>query len=160
MGVGSEARRVAKFSLVGGIAFVVDIALFNILRPEAVGIGPIWAKVISVTAATTVSWVGSRYWTFKDGRRGSAGWEAVAFFAVNAVGLLIAVACLWFSNHVLGLTSALADNISGNVVGILLGNIFRYGMYRFVLYRPTSPKRERLSFDDAEADSAERTASS
>lgn len=136
MGLVQELRRVGKFSVVGAIAFVVDIGVFNLLRLDHVGMGPLWAKVVSVAAATTVSWVGSRYWTFSDGKTSAPVREAVAFFAVNAVGLLIALACLWFSHHVLELTSRLADNISGNVVGVLLGNVFRYFMYRHVLYRP------------------------
>lgn len=160
MGALAEVRRLGKFSVVGGIAFVVDIALFNLLRPEAVGIGPLWAKVASVAAATLVAWLGSRYWTFRDGRNRSAGFEAVGFFAVGAAGMLIAVGCLWFSNHVLGLTSALADNVSGNIVGVALGNVFRYGMYRFVLYRPRRegargasrrpPRREVVELDAPE----------
>jgi putative flippase GtrA len=115
--------------------------------------GPLWAKVLSVTAATTVSWIGSRYWTFRDGRSNSPVKEALGFFAVNAVGMLIALLCLWFSHHLLGLTSAFADNVSGNIVGVLLGNVFRYLMYRHVLYRPPrgtprAPRREVVSLDD------------
>lgn len=150
-----EAERVAKFSVVGGIAFIIDFTLFNVLRLEAVGIGPMWAKIISVTVATTVSWLGSRYWTFKDGRNRSAGKEAMWFFLVNAGGLLIAMACLWFSHYVLGLRSALADNISANVIGVGLGNIFRYLMYRSVIYRVTprrpAQRREVLRFEEETA---------
>jgi putative flippase GtrA len=153
MGVAKELRRVGKFSAVGTVAFVVDIGLFNLLRLDPVGMGPLWAKALSVTAATTVSWVGSRYWTFRDGRTNTPVKEAIGFFAVNAAGLLIALLCLWFSHHVLGLTSAFADNVSGNVVGVLLGNVFRYLMYRHVLYRPArgtppTPRRAIVSLDD------------
>jgi putative flippase GtrA len=140
MGVRKEAVRVAKFSVVGTVAFIIDFLLFNLLRLEWVGIGPLWAKVISVTVATTVSWLGSRYWTFRDGRNQSAGKEALWFFLVNAGGLLIAMACLWISHYVLGFRSALADNISANIIGVGLGNIFRYFMYRLVIYRVT-PRR-------------------
>ncbi len=146
-----EAKRVAKFSVVGLIAFGVDFLVFNLLRPESLGLGPIWAKIISVTLATLVAWIGSRYWTFRDGRNRSATREAVWFFVVNAIGLLIAMACLWVSHYVLGFRSALADNISANVVGVGLGNIFRYLMYRLVVYRVTPRRKKRrrqvLSFD-------------
>jgi len=47
------------------------------------------------------------------------------------------------SHYLLGFRSALADNISGNVVGVLLGNVFRYFMYRFFVFKP-APKRQRL----------------
>ena len=153
MGVVKELRRVGKFSAVGTVAFIIDIGVFNLLRLDPVGMGPLWAKVLSVTAATTVSWIGSRYWTFRDGKSNTPVKEAVGFFAVNAVGLLIAVGCLWFSHYVLGLTSTFADNVSGNIVGVLLGNVFRYLMYRHVLYRPPrgtprAPRREVVSLDD------------
>ena len=73
-------------------------------------------------------------------------------FLVNAGGLLIAMACLWFSHYVLGFRSALADNISANVIGVGLGNIFRYLMYRTVIYRVTprrpAQRREVLSFEE------------
>ena len=146
-----EAKRVAKFSVVGLVAFGVDFLIFNLLRPEALGIGPMWAKIISVTLATLVAWLGSRYWTFRDGKNRSATREAVWFFVVNAIGLLIAMACLWVSHYLLGFRSALADNISANVVGVGLGNIFRYLMYRLVVYRVTPRRKKRrrqvLSFD-------------
>ena len=75
------------------------------------------------------------------------------FFVVNAIGLLIAMACLWVSHYLLGFRSALADNISANVVGVGLGNIFRYLMYRLVVYRVTPRRRKRrrevLAFDES-----------
>lgn len=138
-----ESLRLAKFSAVGTVAFIVDFLVFNLLRLEVLHLGPVWAKIISVSLATTVSWLGSRYWTFTDGKNESKTKEIVYFFGVNAAGLLIALACLWVSHYVLNLRSALADNISGNVIGVLLGNIFRYLMYRFFVFKPV-PKRERL----------------
>ena len=142
----SEMRRIAKFSAIGTLAFCVDVVVFNVLRLELVGLGPLWAKLMSVTAATTVSWLGSRYWTFRDGRTHSPLKEVIGFFLVNTGGLLIALACLWISHYLLDLTSPLADNISGNVIGTLLGNIFRYYMYRQVIYTVTGtappPQRE------------------
>ena len=66
-----------KFSVVGGIAFVVDVALFNALRFEGdiwsgpLSHKPITAKVISVSVATVVTYVGNRRWTWADrARRG------------------------------------------------------------------------------------------
>ena len=92
-----------------------------------------------------MSWLGSRHWTFRDGRTSRPWREAIGFFAVNAAGLGIAGLCLIISHYVMGLTSPLADNISGNVVGVLLGNVFRYVMYSRVLFRvpgTSSPSRE------------------
>ena len=46
----------------------------------------------------------------------------------------IAVGCLAVSHYVLGFTSALADNISANGVGLVLGTAFRYVCYRYLVF--------------------------
>ncbi len=127
-------REIAKFGVVGLIALVVDVGLFNILR-YAGGEGPFYdrpltAKAISVIAATTVAYFGNRYWTFRHRGRTGMGREYFLFFLLNGIGMLIALSCLWFSHYALGLTSPLADNISANVVGLALGTIFRFWSYR------------------------------
>lgn len=127
-------REIAKFGVVGLIALVVDVGLFNILR-YAGGEGPFYdrpltAKVISVIAATTVAYFGNRFWTFRYRGRSGMGREYALFFVLNGVGMFIALGCLWFSHYALGLTSPLADNISANVVGLALGTIFRFWSYR------------------------------
>ncbi len=139
-------RRLGSFTAVGTVAFVVDISLFNILS-SGFGVAPILSKVISVAAATGVSWLGSRYVTFRELGGRSKRQEAVLFGLTNLVGLGIAAGCLFVSHYVLGLTSAFADNISGNVVGVLLGNLFRYFAYRFVVFQPPARSSGQTSGD-------------
>jgi hypothetical protein len=43
--------------------------------------------------------------------------------------MVIALLCLWVSHYVLGYESALADNISANVIGLVLGTTFRFWSY-------------------------------
>jgi len=126
-----------KFGFVGGVAYVVDTGLFNLLMygPGKLLLEhPTAAKVISAAVATVVAWLGNRYWTFARRRRQAAGRELVMFVAVNVGGMLVTVATLWFSYYVLGLTSPLQVNISANVVGVGLATIFRYVMYRFWVF--------------------------
>lgn len=127
--------QLAKFGAVGGLAFVVDLSVYNVLRLTVLDDKPIGAKVVSVVVATIVAWLGSRYWTFKEARGASPVREFLSFGLINAGGLLVAMACLFVSHYVLGFTSQLADNISGNVVGLVLGTCFRFAMYKFVLFR-------------------------
>ena len=63
------------------------------------------------------------------------------FVLVNLGGMLIALGCLAFSRYTLGLTSQFADNVSANVVGLILGTAFRYVMYRYVVFSPGSLER-------------------
>jgi putative flippase GtrA len=136
-------HEIAKFGVVGIGAFIIDIGLFNLLR-FAGGEGPMYdrpltAKIVSVVVATTFAYVGNRYWTFRHRGRTTFGREYVLFFVLNGVGLAISVGCLWFSHYALGLTSALADNISANVVGIALGTMFRFWSYRRWVFPADEP---------------------
>lgn len=128
-GLHSMVRELMKFGIVGAVAFVVDVGVFNLARVGA-DMGPLSSKTISVVLATTVAYAGNRYWTFRHRDRPGLRREYVLFFAFNAVGLAIALACLGFSHYVLGFESALADNISANGVGLALGTAFRFWSYR------------------------------
>ncbi|MHA7241023.1 GtrA family protein [Arthrobacter sp. TMS1-12-1] len=136
-------KRLGSFTAVGAVAFVVDISMFNILS-SGLGMGPISSKVLSVALATAVSWLGSRHFTFRGFGGRSRRQEAVLFGLTNLMGLGIATACLFVSHYLLGFTSPLADNVSGNVIGVLLGNVFRYLAYRFVVFQPSHHASTRV----------------
>jgi putative flippase GtrA len=149
-------REMVKFGAVGAVAFVVDIGVFNLMRTGIIGgehglaEKPLTAKTISVCVATVVAWLGNRYWTFRHRRRASRRREFVLFAIMNAGGLAISLACLAFSHYVLQLTSAIADNIAGNVIGLGLGTLFRFWAYRQLVF--TSPEEKAiLHLDDREA---------
>lgn len=132
-GMNVLARELVKFGVVGAVAFLVDVGLFNLLRFGGPGLledRPLTAKAISVSVATVVAWVGNRWWTFRRHRRASARRELALFVVMNGAGMAIALACLGVSHYVLGFTSPLADNVSANVVGLVLGTAFRFVTYR------------------------------
>jgi putative flippase GtrA len=146
-------HEIAKFGIIGMISFVIDVGLFNLLL---FGGGPftskpITAKIISVAVATTFAYFGNRFWTFRHRGRTNMGREYVLFFLLNGVAMLIAVGCLAFSHYVLKLDSALADNISANVVGLALGTLFRFWSYRKWVF-------PAVSDDPADQELAERDA--
>ncbi len=136
--------QLAKFGVVGAIAYVVDVGLFNLLSyvgPSPLLAGqPLLAKIVSTVVATVVAWLGNRYWTFRHNRRPDATREFVLYLIMCTIGLLIALTCLWVSHYVLGFTSALADNIAANVVGLAAGTTFRFWAYkRFVFTHRAEP---------------------
>lgn len=133
------ARYAVKFGVVGLIGFGIDVTLFNALRLGVFGTehwlqSPIGAKAVSVTAAIVFNWVGNRYWTFREHRRKNFLLELGEYVVVSLGGMAIALACLWVSHYVLGFTSILADNLSSNVIGLALGTVFRFALYRFWVY--------------------------
>jgi putative flippase GtrA len=151
-------REVAKFGVVGAVAFMVDFGVFNLLRDGVIGgesglaEKPLTAKTISVLLSTIVAYIGSRWWTFRH--RKAAPHQFVLFLIMNLGGLLIALACLAFSHYVLGLRSQLADNISGQGVGLVLGTLFRFWAYRTFVF--TSPDEVAYLEDEPAVDDAPR----
>jgi putative flippase GtrA len=147
-------REMLKFGAVGAVAFVIDVGLFNLLTtdlwfgadsPPLDGHEKI-AKIVSASVATVVAWLGNRYWSFRHRRQTSRGREFLTFVLMNGVAMVIAVLCLAVSHDVLGFTSHIADNISGNVIGIGLGTLFRFWAYRtFVFTQFIDPQgRDRV----------------
>lgn len=127
-----------KFGVIGFGGFLVDVGLFNLLRLGIIGHSdlqqPLIAKIISATIATILTWLGNRYWSFREHRRENAAREFVEFSVVAVCGIAIGVLCLWVSHYLLGFTSILADNVASNVVGLFLATTFRFVLYRFWVY--------------------------
>lgn len=146
------ARELVKFGVVGAVAYVVDVTVFNLLlfagpvssSPALEG-RPLTAKACSVAVATLVAWLGNRYWTFRRRRRASARRELLLFLVMNVAGMSIALVCLGISHYVLRLDSPLADNISANVVGLALGTVFRFYAYRTWVFTEDRAARECMA---------------
>jgi putative flippase GtrA len=141
--LGHLVRELMKFGVVGGVAFVVDIGVFNLLLNATDK--PLTSKTLSTVVATTVAYLGNRHWTFRRRNRSGVRREYTLFFLLNGVGLLIALACLATSHYLLDFTSRLADNIAANVVGLALGTSFRFWSYRRFVF--TQLKDEQVSAD-------------
>ena len=140
--LGHLVRELMKFGVVGGVAYLVDVSLFNLLLHATDK--PLISKTISTVVATTVAYAGNRTWTFRRRSRSGVGREYALFFVLNGVGLLIALACLAISHYALGFTSTLADNIAANVVGLALGATFRFWSYRRWVF-PAVNEAEQVS---------------
>lgn len=131
--LGPEATR---FAIVGLSGVGVQIVVFNLLRyagPDYAGVlenRPITAQVIAISVATVVTYLGNRYWTYRHQARGKVSRELPVFVILNAIAIGIGALCLAVSHYLLGLTSPLADNLSGNVIGLGLGTLFRFWSYR------------------------------
>ena len=99
----------AKFGVVGLTGSIIDLGGAAYLH-GAMGIGPLSAKAISITAATIVTYLGSRFWTFRHRVNQALLREGTLFVALNVIGLAIAEAVIAFTNYGLGFKSALAYN--------------------------------------------------
>jgi putative flippase GtrA len=129
-----HVKRGSVFLLVGGLGFIVDAVVYNLLvyagHPHGLMFHlPLLAKTISVCCGLVASYFGNRLWTYRD-RKVSRSFGQVARFAlVNVVATVLQLACLWFSRSVLHLANPVADNISGTIIGQGLATAFRYIAY-------------------------------
>ena len=139
----------AKFGAVGLISFAVDLAVFNAVLH--VLDKPLTAKVVSTVFSATNAFLLNRAWSFKHRERTSVRREYGLFFVLNVVGLGIALLCLAVSHYVLGFESRLADNVSANGVGLVLGTLFRFWSYRRFVWAAPAEVEEAAADGDAAA---------
>lgn len=128
-----------KFFSVGALGYVVGVGGFNFLvhfENAPLASKPLTASLISGVASILVAYFGNRHWTWKDRQRTGAKREITLFFVINGITLIFGVICLAISRYVLGLDSALADNISANVIGVGIGTLFRFWSYRTIVFKP------------------------
>ena len=136
-------REFAKFLVVGGIAWVVDAALFTLLSHTVLDKKVLTCKIISVLVSTIVSYVLNREWSFSSRGGREMHHEAMLFFLINGLALGLNLVPLAASHYLLGfnlehgyarLTVSIADWISANVIGTLVAMVFRYWAYRRLVF--------------------------
>ncbi|MFC4695104.1 MULTISPECIES: GtrA family protein [Geodermatophilus] len=129
-------RELSAFGVVGGVSFVLDLALFQYLYAHA-GAGAVVAKLVSTTVSTSVAFAGHRWWSFAGRARTGLRREYLAFAVVNAVTLLLGLAIVYVVRHPLGQESALVLQ-AANVVSIAVGTVIRFVSYRTWVF-PAAP---------------------
>jgi len=127
-----------KFAIVGATTFIIDSTIFYTLKLTILEPKPVTAKVIAGIVAVIASYILNREWSFRDRGGRDRHHEALLFFAVSGVGVVLSMAPLWFSSYVLGLRvpdvsltmENIADFISAYVIGNLLQMAFRFWAFR------------------------------
>lgn len=149
-------RELAKFLVVGGTSWLLDTGLFTLLSHTVLDRKVITSKIISILVATIFSYILNREWSFS--RRGGRErhHEAMLFFLVNGIALGLNLIPLWFTHYAIGIdvehysrfTVSVVDFFSANVVGTIVGMIFRFWAYRrFVFPDELSPHPETAVVD-------------
>ena len=142
-----------QFGMVGALAYVIDVGLFNLFQHGPVGFlsgHPNSAQLLASSIATVFSWLANRYWTYRGRTQKNVAREATLFVLANLGGIAITQFCLLFTHHVLGLTSPLADNVAAYVVGFGLGTAFRFVFYHYVVF---TGHKDRSPDNDDDTDS-------
>jgi putative flippase GtrA len=127
----------AKFGVVGLIGAIIDLGGADYLHVH-MGMEPLAAKALSITAATVFTYLGSRFWTFRHRVNQALLREGVLFVMLNVVGLVIAEVVIAITTYGLDLKSELAYN-AASVAGTGLGTIFRYFSYKKWVFLAGAP---------------------
>ncbi|MFI6586677.1 GtrA family protein [Embleya sp. NPDC050493] len=128
---------VTQFLVAGGLAYAVDVLVFNL--GLSLGMGGVAAKIVSSIPATIVAYVGNRYWTYRHRDRTGVGREYTLFFVFSAIAAGIQASSVFVSHTLMGYESKLADNISANIVGMALGTLFRFWAFRTWVFKHKRP---------------------
>ncbi|MBI1774830.1 MAG: GtrA family protein [Proteobacteria bacterium] len=74
-----------RFAAVGAVGFFVDAAVLYLLIYGA-GLGPLLARLPSFLAASAVTWIANRTWTYGGAHPGSMAAQWGRFVLVNGIG--------------------------------------------------------------------------
>ena len=132
-------HEIAKFGVVGAVGFVVQLGLQNLMYPGH-GIGALTAVVIATTIATAVTFLGNRYWAFKNRKGNGLAHEGALFVFFNVVGLVIQAAAVAIGVKWLHHDDRLSYNVA-TIIGVVFATLFRLFCYRkFVFHQVREPE--------------------
>jgi putative flippase GtrA len=152
------AAEVGRFLAIGLLATIVALILFNLLvhgfntgEFAPLNDQPELAYAIANAVGMLISFRGTRDWAFRDRQARHADGGVLAFVVINLVTMTIPIACLWISRSGLGLDDPLSDNVSANVIGLLLANAARFFLFRtYVFQRKPLPFHLHLTHAEVE----------
>jgi putative flippase GtrA len=114
--------QLVRFGLVGGVGFVVNVAVYT-LFVHSVGVDYRLANVVAWLIAVINNFVLNRHWTF-DARGGQARSQAIRFLLVSLVAEVCSLALLTLFVEVAGVAKvpAQALAVAGSMPLNFLGN--------------------------------------
>ncbi|MEX1654969.1 MULTISPECIES: GtrA family protein [Streptomyces] len=139
---GKLYREIAKFGMVGASGFVVNLAVFNLIR-TVTDWQTVRASVLATAIAILSNYLGLRYFAYRNRDqedRNSRRKELTLFLFFSAIGLVIENSVLYATTYGFGWEGTLASNIS-KFVGIGVATLFRFWSYRTWVFRTAGSRR-------------------
>ena len=138
-------HEVAKFGVVGSLAFVITVILFNAFHYGG-GLSWIASTVLANLLATVFAFLGNKFWAFRHRKGNHPARETILFFFFNGIGILITAGVVAAAQDGLGLKDTFSLNVA-NVIGIGLATLTRLYCYRrwvFLYADGDAPAAEQL----------------
>ncbi len=138
--VKKEAKRFAKFSLVGVSNTAIDLLLFNFLR--FLGANVYIATSVAFAFAVTNSYLLNRSWTFSDNKTKQPWRQYALFLLVSGVGLAINNTIVYLFLRFTHIDNQIVrDNIIRiSAIGVIV--FWNYGVNRFFLFKTPAQSLE------------------
>lgn len=133
--------QLAKFSLVGVIATIIDLGILAFLIHASGIASGIWYsifKAVSFVVATCSKYLGDKLWAFEKKEMTEVGREFGKFFIVTLGGLLINVGIASLIVNIIGPQFGLSREIWANLGGIIaaLGTVvWNFSGYKFLVFK-------------------------
>ncbi|MGW0425042.1 GtrA family protein [Streptomyces sp. NPDC003015] len=135
-------REIAKFGMVGASGFVVNLAVFNLIR-TVTDWQTVRASVLATVVAILSNYLGLRYFAYRNRAqedRNSRRKELTLFLLFSAIGLVIENSVLYATTYGFGWDGTLATNVS-KFIGIGVATLFRFWSYRTWVFRTAGSRR-------------------
>ncbi|BCK55509.1 GtrA family protein [Nocardia wallacei] len=131
-------QELMKFAVVGAVTWFVDTGVVYTLKLTVLQDKPLTARAFGVLIATIVSYILNREWSFSARGGRQRHHEAALFFAVSALGIAVTLVPQAISLYVFDIrvprvsaaTQAVANFVTGQILGVLLAMAFRFWALR------------------------------
>lgn len=164
-------RELLKFATVGGITFLITLAINYTLKLTVLNRNPVTALAVAVIIATIVSYLLNREWAFRTRGGRERHHEATLFFLISGIGVVLNSTPEYVSRYFLHLqvpavsffTQEISDFVSGMIIGTLLAMVFRWWAFKKWVFptanaRPRTKVRPLHSVDGTDPGSDEQVA--
>lgn len=135
------AYQLSKFGLVGGMDFLIDLGVLNLLialTGIASGYYASAFKAVAFLVAVTSSFLWNKFWTFRALSIEHVGLQFAQFFAVSALGLAINVGTFAVVNDFVGPPAGVLPRVWANAAAAAaatVGLLWNFTGYKFVVFK-------------------------
>lgn len=133
--------QLAKFGLVGGLNFLIDLSVLNLLIALASITAGFYAAVfkgVAFLVAVTSSFLWNKFWTFRALSIEHVGLQFAEFFMVTLVGFAINVGTFALVNDLIGPPAAVPPRTWANAsaaAAAVVGLLWNFTGYKFLVFR-------------------------
>jgi putative flippase GtrA len=134
-------HQAAKFFLIGALAAVVDIKIFQLsvwFFSFFIIISPLISKGVSFFVATVAKYWGNKNWAFEKKGKDGIKKEIVQFFAITLIGMLLDISAFYYFTKIMGPQFSMPDKVWTElsiIFSALVAAIWNFSGYKFFVFK-------------------------